>query len=320
MRYYLVVKAIGVRAYGGPEALETIELPFEPLGAGQVRVRVTAAAVSPTDTLVRSGRRSTSDRPHDHADVPGMDIAGVLVEVAADADTDIPVGARVMGIVVPSGQHGGYREDVVLPARSIARVPSNATDAEAATLPMNGLTARHALDVLALRPGQVLAVTGAAGAFGGYVVQLAKADGLVVVADASASDEDLVRDLGADVIVRRGDDVAARIRHHFPAGVDGLADGALLNAVSLWAVRDGGAVATVRGYEGDGRRGLRVTPVRVRAYVEEFERLDRLRQLAEEGHLSLRVAATYPATDAVTAHRRLEAGGTRGRCVLLFGD
>jgi NADPH:quinone reductase len=118
---------------------------------------------------------------------------------------------------------------VVLPTRSIARVPSNATD-EAATLSKNGLTAHHALEALALRPGQVPAVTGAAGAFGDYVMQLAKAGGLVVVADVSVSDEDLVRDLGADVIVRRGRDVACRIRHHFPAGVDGLADAALVNA------------------------------------------------------------------------------------------
>ena len=73
---------------------------------------------------------------------------------------------------------------------------------------MNGLTARFALDLMALQPGQVLAVTGAAGAFGGYVVQLAKADGLTVVADASEADEELVRGLGADVVVRRGDDVA----------------------------------------------------------------------------------------------------------------
>ena len=101
----------------------------------------------------------------------------------------------------------------------------------------------------------MLAVTGAAGAFGGYVVQLAKADGLTVVADASEADEELVRGLGADVVVRRGDDVADRIREHFPEGVDGLADGSVQDALVLPAVKDGGAVATVRGYRGDGQRG-----------------------------------------------------------------
>src|SRR5436853_148 len=82
----------------------------------------------------------------------------------------------------------------------------------------------------ALQPGQTLAVTGAAGAYGGYLVQLAKVAGLRVVADASPADEALVRALGADVVVARGDDVADRFRTEVPDGVDGLADGALMGA------------------------------------------------------------------------------------------
>jgi NADPH:quinone reductase-like Zn-dependent oxidoreductase len=171
---------------------------------------------------------------------------------------------------------------------------------------------------MALQPGQVVAVTGAAGAFGGYVVQLAKADGLTVVADASEADEQLVRDLGADVVVRRGDDVAARIREQFPDGVDGLADGSVQDALVLPAVKDGGAVATVRGYRGDGQRGLRVFPTLVRRVAEDRPALDRLRQQVEDGTLTLRVARTFPAEQAAEAHRMLEAGGVRGRLVLTF--
>ena len=70
-------------------------------------------------------------------------------------------------------------------------------------------------------------------------------------------------------------------------------------------------MATVRGYSGDGQRGLRVTPVTVRSYAQEGKKLDRLRELVEQGALTLRVADTYPAEQAVEAHRRLEAGGTR---------
>jgi len=183
---------------------------------------------------------------------------------------------------------------------------------------MNGLTARLVLDELALRPGQVLAVTGAAGAFGGYVVQLAKADGLTVVADAGPGDEELVRSLGADVVVPRGDEVAAAVRAAFPAGVDGLADGSVQDGAVLAAVKDGGVVGTVRGYAGDGRRGLRVVPVMVRDYAEEREKLDALRVAVEEGVLTLRVAGTVPAEQAAEAHRRLEAGGVRGRLVVTF--
>jgi NADPH:quinone reductase-like Zn-dependent oxidoreductase len=313
------MRAIGVTEYGGPDVLRVLDLPNEPLGPGQVRVRVTAAAVNPTDTGVRAGLRATGNSPAEGADVLGMDIAGVVVELGPEVSTDLVPGTRVMGIVVPSGAHGAYRQDLVLPERSLARVPAGASDVAAATLPMNGLTARHALDVLNLKPGQVLAVTGAAGAFGGYTVQLAKADGLTVIADASPADEALVRELGADVVVARGDDVAARIRKHYPEGVDGLADGAVLDAAVLPAVKDGGALVTVRGYTGDGQRGLRVTAVRVRDYAEEFEKLDKLREQVEQGVITLRVADTYPAEEAAEAHRRLEAGGTRGRLVLRFG-
>jgi NADPH:quinone reductase-like Zn-dependent oxidoreductase len=312
------MRAVGVTEFGGPEALHLIDVPAEPLGPGQVRLRVTAATVNPTDTYSRNGTYAQRDPVKEFPYVPGMDVAGELVEIGAGAQTGLELGEHVMGIVVPTGAHGGYREDLVLPARSIARVPAGASDAAASTLPMNGLTARLALDRMALQPGQVVAVTGAAGAFGGYVVQLAKSDGLTVVADAAEADEELVRELGADVVVRRGDDVAARIREQFPDGVDGLADGSVQDAAVLPAVKDGGAVATVRGYRGDGQRGLRVTPVLVRQYAEEAEALDRLREQVEKGELTLRVAQTFPAADAAEAHRRLEAGGVRGRLVLVF--
>lgn len=313
-----MTKAIGVTEYGGPEKLQVLDLPAEELRPGTVRITVTAAAVSPTDTGVRSGQRSQSGHPDNQADVPGMDVAGVLTEIADDVTTDLAVGDQVMAIVVPSGQHGGYRQDLVLPAESVVRIPNGASAIEAATLPMNGLTARVALDQLGLRPGQVLAVTGAAGAFGGYVIQLAKADGLVVVADAKESDVDLVRRLGADVVLPRGDDFAAKVRAEYPGGVDGLADGALLDELALPAVKDGGAVATVRGYTGDGHRDLTVRPVLVRDHARDHAALARLREQVESGVLTLRVADTYPADQAAEAHRRFEAGGVRGRLVLLF--
>src|SRR5829696_4100603 len=311
------MRAVGVIEFGGPEALRVVDVPDEPLGAGQVRLRVAAATVNPTDTYARSGAYAGRDPVKQPPWVPGMDAAGVVVEVGEGVDHVAPADT-VMGIVVPTGAHGGYRENLVLPGDSVVRVPAGADAVAASTLPMNGLTARLALDLMALQPGQVLAVTGAAGAFGGYVVQLAKADGLTVVADAAEADEQLVRDLGADVVVRCGEDVAARIREQFPDGADGLADGSVQDAAVLPAVRDGGAVATVRGYRGDGQRDLRVFPVLVREYAQEGAALDRLREQVEQGALTLRVARTFPAADGAEAHRRLEAGGVRGRLVLLF--
>src|SRR5215217_3197884 len=308
------MRAVAVTEFGGPEVLHVVDVPAEPLGPGQVRLRVQAAAVNPTDTHARSGAYAGRDPVKTPPWVPGMDVAGVVAEVGDGVD-HLEVGDPAMGIVVPFGP---YREDKVLPGDSVVRAPKGVDAVAASTLPMNGLTARLALDLMGLARGQVLAVTGAAGAFGGYVVQLAKADGLTVVADASEADEELVRGLGADVVVRRGDDVAERIRAHFPDGVDGLADGAVQDALVLPAVKDGGAVATVRGYCGDGQRGLRVFPTLVRRVAEDRAALDRLRRQAEDGVLTLRVARTLPAEEAAEAHRMLELGGIRGRLVLTF--
>jgi NADPH:quinone reductase-like Zn-dependent oxidoreductase len=311
------MRAAGVTEFGGPEALHLVEVPEEHAGPGEVRLRVTAATVNPTDTYLVLGAYADRDPVKSPPWVPGMDVAGVVDEVGDGVD-HVAVGEEVMGVVVPTGAHGGYRESLVLPADSVVLAPKNATDVEAATLPMNGLTARFSLDLMGLRPGQVLAVTGAAGAYGGYVVQLAKADGLTVVADASEADEQLVRDLGADVVVRRGDDVAARIREQFPDGVDGLADGAVQDALVLPAVREGGAVATVRGYRGDGQRELRVFPTLVRKVAQDRAALDRLRQQAEDGVVTLRVNRALPAEEAAEAHRLVARGGVRGRLVLTF--
>jgi NADPH:quinone reductase-like Zn-dependent oxidoreductase len=294
-----------------------VELPDPVPGPGEVRIRVHAAAVSPTDTYTRNGSRAAAlERESPPPYVMGMDAAGVLEEIGEGAVTDLAVGDRVMAIVRPHGAHGAYSEQIVVPAESVARVPAGSSFAEAATLPMNGLTARLTLDLLDLKAGQTIAVTGAAGAYGGYVVQLAKADGLRVIADASAADEDLVRSLGADVVVARGDDVAGRIRAVVPGGVDALADGAVMDDLVVAAVRDGGQVATVRGHSGDAERGITFVPVWVRDYLKEQAKLDRLRQQAEDGQIALRVAATVPADRAAEAHRGLEAGGTRGRFVI----
>jgi NADPH:quinone reductase-like Zn-dependent oxidoreductase len=312
------MRAVGVTEFGGPEALHVVDLPAEPLGPGQVRLRVAAAAVSPTDTGLRTGGYTPGETHADPPAVPGMDAAGVLAEIGPEVETDLRIGDPVMAIVVPSGSHGAYREDLVVPAGSVARTPAGADAVAASTLPMNGLTARLALDRLQLEPGQVLVVSGAAGAFGGYVVQLARAEGLTVVADASEADEQLVRDLGADVVVRRGEGFADRIREQFPDGVDGVADGALLHETLTPAVRDGGRFATVRGWKGDGTRGIEFLPVWVRRYAENRAALDRLRQQVEDGVLTLRVARALPAEQAPEAHRLLEAGGVRGRLVLTF--
>lgn len=310
------MKVTGVAEWGGPEVMREFDVPDPHAGHGQVRIAVRAAAVSPTDTLLRSGARAEmlKDLPTPH--VPGMDAAGVIDEVGDGVDR-LVVGDEVMAVLLPRGTCGGYAQYIVVPAASVVARPANSTLAEASTIPMNGLTAQLALDLLDLPEGATIGVTGAAGAFGGYVVELAKVRGLRVLADASEADEGLVRSLGADVVVRRGDDVADRFLAECPEGLDAIADGSLQAPLLLRAIRDGGGIATVRGWDGPTERGITAHPVWVRDYVENTASLDELRRLVEEGRVTTRVAAEIPAARASEAHTALEAGGARGRFVLI---
>lgn len=310
------MRAVGFTEFGGPEVLQVLELPAPDVGPGEIRIRVHAATVNAVDALQRSGvARSPDAQP---PFVPGMEASGVVDQIGTGTNTDLRVGDRVMAIVLSSGSHGAYAEQVVVPVESVVRAPDATTDVQAATLPMNGLTARLALDTLRLEPGQTVAITGAAGAVGGYAVQLAKADGLRVVADASEQDEALIKELGADVVLRRGAEYPGRVRAEVPEGVDGLVDTASLGALTAQAVRDGGRVVTLLGYDGPGERDITYEPIVVFRYVRERAKLDRLRQQVEDGLITLRVAKSFPAEQATDAHRLLAAGGVRGRLVLTF--
>src|SRR3954471_19410690 len=143
------MRAAGVTEFGGPEALHLLEVPEEHAGAGEVRLRVTAATVNPTDTYLVLGAYTDRDPVKQPPWVPGMDVAGVVVAVG-DGVAHLAPREPGMGIVVPSGAHGGYREDLVLPAGSVVRVPAGVDAVAASTLPMNGLTARMALDRMGL--------------------------------------------------------------------------------------------------------------------------------------------------------------------------
>ena len=312
------MRAVGLITHGGPEVLQIVDVPEVHAGPGQVRLRVHAAAVNPTDTMARNGARAEQQKADPPPYIPGMDAAGIVDEVGDGVTTGVKVGDTVMAMVCPTASHGAYREQIVLDQRAVVPAPAGTTHVQACSLPMNGLTARQSLDLLNLSPGQVLAVTGAAGAYGGYVIQLAKSEGLTVIADASDADRELVSSLGADIIVARGNDVATRFREHYPDGVDGLADGAVLNEAVIPAVKDGGAYTSVRHFMGEPQRDISFTATSVRSYDGEYEKLDTLRQQAEAGILTLRIADSMPAAEASEAHRRLEAGGTRGRLVLEF--
>lgn len=304
---------------GDPDVLEVADRPAREPAAGEVRISVKAAAVNPTDIGLRQRGGGPDLSP---PWVPGMDAAGVIESVGPDVDR-LHVGDQVMAAVSPRRAEGGAQQELlVVPAASVVAIPDGASLVGAATLPMNGLTAMSGLDMLGLQAGETLAVAGGAGLLASYVIPLAIEYGLRVIADAKPEDEELVKSFGADVVVPRSDDFAGAVRAVVPDGADGVYDTALLYRDALGAVRDGGGIVFVRGWDGDEveDRGVRVHPVFVARVLERTDWLEELRTLASAGKLKLRVAAEYPPERASDAQRAMDAGGLRGRGVIVFGE
>jgi NADPH:quinone reductase len=308
-------RAVGILEPGGPDVLRVVERDVREPAAGEVRLAVQAAAVNPTDVGLR--QRGDPDLPPPW--VPGMDAAGAVEATGAGVE-HVAVGDAVMAAVMPRRPEGGAQAElVVVPAASVVPAPAGATIQQAATLPMNGLTALRGLELLALTEGRTLLVTGGAGVLASYVIPLARRRGLRVLADAAPADEGLVRGFGADMVLPRGEGLSAVVRGDVPDGVDAVFDTALLGRSTFPAIRDGGALAYVRSWDGeDVEDGIRIERVWIGDVVERTDWLRELSELAAAGVLQLRVAETFPPERAADAHRLMEAGGLRGRAVVVF--
>lgn len=299
-------RAAVVRTPGGPEAIELIDLPVRHPESGEVRVRIEAAAVNPVDLDVVHGYFHSIglvNQP-DHTGL-GWDFAGTVVEVGDGVD--LAVGTRVAGIVPGFDRDfGGYAEEIVAPPDWVAPVPDGLSAIDAATLPLNTLTASQIVDLLGDGEGRRLLVTGAAGAVGGYVAPLAAEHGWVVTGLARAEDEDFVRGLGVD------------FTSEATGGWDGVADGAVLQEGGVALARDGGLFVGVQpsALPAD-ERGIDIRAVSV---TPDGARLADLLERAGRGELSARVHAELPLSEVAEAHQAIAKGGVRGRYVLVLQD
>jgi NADPH:quinone reductase-like Zn-dependent oxidoreductase len=310
------MKALIVREFGGPDRLEVVDLPLPEPGPHQVRIRVAASAVNPIDLSTRNGALAGAGLLGDAVEVSlGWDVSGTVDAVGVGVSR-IALGDRVIGLRdILSAMPGGQAECVLLEEGAVAPAPKSATMVEAATLPLNGLTADRSLALADVRAGQTLLVTGAAGAVGGFALQLASLRGARTIAVASEADRELVTELGADEFVPRGEPLAEAVRLLVPGGVDAVIDAALLGIAAHEALRgEGTFVALVRPFAPPPIRGTRVL---VQEVFADGPRLAELAALVDAGLLTLRVAEAFPLAEASRAHTRAEEGGVRGKIVLV---
>lgn len=309
------MRVIEMSEYGGPDVLRVVERSDPRAGAGQVVVRVRATTVNPVDLGTREGVFADMAPHLTLPFVLGWDVAGV-VDSVGDGVQGWDVGARVAAMVpwFEAGA-GTYAESVVVDPRWLAAVPDGLDDSTAASIPLNALTARQALDLVTVERGQSVLVTGASGGVGGFAVQLAAQAGARVTAIGSAGDADHVTRLGAATVVERvpGTDPLDAALAAAPGGFDRVVDAGVVGATVIRGVRDGGALVCVLiPAVPAAERGIRVERVGV---VPNAGQLQVLLDAAGAGRLTSRIAATLALGDAAEAHRRA-AGGLRGKVVL----
>jgi NADPH:quinone reductase-like Zn-dependent oxidoreductase len=304
------MRAAEVTAFGGPEVLRVAERPDPVPGPGEVTVRIHAATVNPTDLGTRAGqaRRRLPDLKPPF--VPGWDLAGEVAEVG-EGVAEFAAGDRVVGMIPFArigGRVGAYAQAAAVDPDWLAPLDPGVSFEEGATLPLNALTAREGLDILALPAGARLLITGASGAVGGFATQLAVEAGVHVVGVAGRGDEDWLAGLGADEVLPRDADLSAI------DPVDGVFDAVPLGPrASTGALRDGGTALFTRPPDPPSSDRVRLEVFLVSPNAEA------LRELAARfgaGQLKTRVARVLPLDEVAEAHRLVEVGGTRGKIVL----
>jgi NADPH:quinone reductase-like Zn-dependent oxidoreductase len=305
--------AIRQEAFGGPEVMRLVERDRpEPMGT-EVLVRVHAAGVNPVDWVTRAGDGLLSTLPL----TVGWDVSGVVEETGLGVTRFVP-GDEVFGMPWFPREAGAYAQYVAAPSRQLARKPAAATHAEAAGLPLAGLTAWQVLsDNAAVQPGQRVLITAAAGGVGHLAVQIAKALGAHVIGTARAAKHDFVRALGADEVVDYTTTDPARV----VADLDLVFDPLVGQDAVGWlpAIKPGGMLVSFD--PGDdpvlperaAGRGIRiVTPL-----VEpDGHGLEALAGLVDAGRLRVEIERVLPLARAPEAHAISETGRTRGKIVL----
>ena len=313
------INAVVAPTYGGPDVVTLIETELAAPATGQVLVEVRAAATNPIDYKLFSGHYG--DDPSKLPMRLGLEVSGVVLATEGEVtgpSAPIHVGDEV--IVYPAP--GGYATAVVADAELVVTKPQDMSFEEASGLMLCGTTAVHALRAASVGAGNTVLINGASGGVGLLAVQIAVDDGARVIATASATQHEMLRDLGAEPVLY-GEGLLERVRELAPEGVDAAID--LIGTdeaadVSMALVADPSRLATIVGSSKGARLGMKALGMGPNAdpgvAIRSAARLDLVRRV-EEGSLKVFVDATFALADAADALRDLAQGHSHGKIVLI---
>lgn len=306
------MKAIVAHQFGGPEVLKLEEVPRPEPTEQQVLIKVIAAGVNPVDAMIRSGKFG-GKLPV----IPGYDVAGI-VEKAGQKITKFKAGDAVYAYLnIPQG--GGYAEFVTATENRAALKPKSISFSEAAAVPVAALTAWQALvDEAKLSAGQTVLIHGGSGGVGTFAIQISKARGAKVIATASTTNQDVLKQLGADVAIdytkQKFEDVAKDV----DVVLDSVGRDTLKRSYGV--VKKGGLIATIVSRLDQSeldKHGIRGASISVEPNSAE---LAEIAKMIDEKKIKVIVSQTFPLSEAVKAQQQVETGHTRGKIVLKITE
>jgi len=304
------MKAVRFDEYGGVDVLKVVDVPVPEPGPGQVLVRVKAAGINPGEAKIRDGL--LHERwPVAFPEGEGSDLAGIVERLGPDV-TAVAAGDEVIGWVDTRSSHAEY---AVVEAEHLTPKPASLPWEIAGALPVVGFTAWAAVRAVALKPGDTLVVSGAAGGVGSLAVQLARREEATVVGLAGPANHAWLTKHGV-IPVSYGDGVADRIREAAPttdAFIDTYGGDYIELALDELGV-DPARIDTIARFDAAGKYGVKAEGNAVGASAAT---LGELAGLVAAGELEVPIAATYPLTQVRDAFAELAKGHTRGKIVLL---
>jgi NADPH:quinone reductase-like Zn-dependent oxidoreductase len=310
------MKAVVFHEYGDPDVLHYEDVDTPVPAAGQVRVRVAATTFNGVDGNIRAGLMQ-GPMPLTLPHIPGLDLAGTVEALGEDV-RGLGVGDQVVGFL-PFVVDGASAEFVLTPAESLTAAPTSIPLADAAALPLVGVTAWQALfDHAALTAGQRILIVGAGGAVGGYAVRLAKTASAYVIATGSPRSREQLTKLGADEVI---DHTTTQVATAVSEPVDVLLNLAPIDpeefATLAGLVRGGGVVVSTTVWmpaPADEKRGVRGIDLFVRS---DAAQLSELVARVDRGELRVEVAERVALTDLASVHARAATRTLTGKVVVL---
>jgi NADPH:quinone reductase-like Zn-dependent oxidoreductase len=302
-------KAVRFNEYGGIEVLRVVDVPLPEPAGGEVLVRVKAAGINPGEAKIRAG--VLHDRfPATFPSGEGSDLAGV-VEKLGPGVAGVGVGDEVIGF---TDNRASQAEYVIVEVGNLTPKPAKVPWPVAGALFVAGTTAYAAVRAVSLEPGDMVAVSGAAGGVGSLAVQLARRAGAEVIGIAGPTNHDWLVAHGVTPI-GYGEGLADRLRaaaDHIDAFIDTQGQGYVKLAIDLGV--EPSRVDTIADFPSAQRYGVKAEGT---AMASTAQVIAELAALVADGELEVPIAATFPLDEIHAAFEQLARGHTRGKIVLL---